>query len=113
MSSNLGTILSMIMVVSFLLLGGDMVCLSASYSSLDSVSHSISYLIAKERRCDEDYLSYLESKYEVSFYSISTNYPVSGDVVTYVIGREYSPLIISNTSLALKVKRTTVVGYYG
>ena len=113
MSYKLGLILSMVFVVMFLLLGGDMMCLSAAYSYLDSHSISIGYLIAKSGRVDDEYISYLEETYKVNFESISPTEPSIGDVVEYTIYRFYNPLILSNHQVKLTASRTTVIGYYG
>ena len=113
MSYKIGLILSMVFVVAFLLLGGDMLCLSAAYSSLDSNSISIGYLIAKSGRVDTEYLSYLEGSFNVTFLSITPSDANSGDVVEFTIYRMYDPLIISTGELRLTASRTTVIGYYG
>ncbi len=113
MSYKMGLILSMVFVVSFLLLGADMMCLSAAYSYLDSHSISIGYLIAKSGRVDSDYISYLEEAYKVRFESISPTDPAIGDVVEYTIYRYYHPLIMANHDVKLTASRTTVIGYYG
>ena len=113
MSYKIGLILSMIFVVLFLLLGGDMLCLSASYSALDSNSISIGYLIAKSGRVDEEYLSYLEGSFHVNFLSISPSNANQGDVVEFTIYRYYDPLVISTSVIRLTASRTTVIGYYG
>ena len=113
MSYKLGLILSMIFVVLFLLLGGDMMCLSAAYSYLDSHSISIGYLIAKTGRVDAEYISYLEESYKVQFEKISPTEPEIGDVVEYTIYRYYHPFIMANHDVKLTASRTTVIGYYG
>lgn len=113
MSYNLSLILSMVFVVGFVLLGGDMFCLSIAYSSLDSASIAISYLIAKSGRTDDEYLTILENKYNVVFESVNPDPPNPGDVVDFVIYRMYHPLIISSTDMKLEASRSTVVGYYG
>lgn len=113
MSYKLGMILSLFFVVAFFLLGGDMIALSNAYASLDSVSISVGYLIAKSGRVDNAYLTSLENDYCFKFLTISPNNPVHGDVVDFVISREFDPLILSNTVITIKASRTTVIGYYG
>ena len=88
-------------------------CLSSAYSALDSNSISIGYLIAKAGRVDEEYITYLESTYHVTFSSITPNEPEMGDVVKFTIYRFYNPLIMSNHAVKLTASRTTVIGYYG
>ena len=113
MSYNISLILSMIFVAAFMILGGDMMCLSIAYSGLDNTSNVISYLISKDRRTDDEYLDFLEDKYHVTFSYISSKSPSYGDVVDFTINRNYNPLIMSKHEIQLTVKRTTVIGYYG
>ena len=113
MSYKIGLILSMVFVVAFLLLGGDMLCLSAAYSELDSNSISIGYLIAKSGRVDTEYQHYLEEVYKVKFLKVLPETPKTGDVVEFTIYRMYDPLILSTDDIRLTASRTTVIGYYG
>lgn len=113
MSYKIGLLLSMVFVVMFLLLGGDMFCLSAAYSTLDSYSISIGYLIAKSGRVDSEYLSYLEGSFNVYFLKVAPEEASQGDVVKFTIYRYYDPLIISTSAIRLTASRTTVIGYYG
>ena len=113
MSSNLGIILSSIFVVFFVLLGGDMICLSNAYSSLDNASITIGYLISKNARADIEYLSYLSNQYNVNFSYISSTSPQPGDVVDFTIYRYYSPLFLSNNNMEIVANRSTVIGYFG
>lgn len=113
MSYKLGLILSMFITILFFLLGGDMICLSGAYSSLDSTSITVGYLIAKAATVDESFISSLEVRYNITFLDISPRNPNYGDVVDYVISKEYDPLIMSNDVITLKVMRSTIIGYYG
>ena len=113
MSYNLGMILSMIFVVAFLLLGGDMMCLSMAYSQLDTKSITIGYLIAKSGRVDQDFLTVIEQNYNVTFLNVSPANPTYGDVVDFIIYQDYRPIIMSNEVIQLKAQRTTIIGYYG
>jgi len=113
MSYKIGLILSMFITVVFFLLGGDMICLSTAFSNLDSTSITIGYVIAKAGRVDNEFITTLEETYNVTFLTISPTHPVHGDVVDFVISRQYNPLILSNTVITIKSSRTTVIGYYG
>lgn len=113
MSSKIGLIFSMVFMIAFLLLGGDMLSLSATYSTLDSNSISIGYLIAKTGRTDTEYINYLEESFKVQFLSITPENPNNGDVVKFTIYKMYDPLLISTTPIRLTASRTTVIGYYG
>ena len=113
MSSNLGFVLSMIIVAFTLFLGGDMVCLSTAYSALDNVSNTIGYRIAKDARCDSTYLRTLENQYNITFSYISSYGPSIGQVVDFTIYRMYNPLVMSKNDIKMSVSKSTVVGYYG
>ena len=113
MSSSITLILSMIFFMCFLLLGGDMLCLSSAYSDLDSTAISLGYVIAKAANTDEPFLHMLEERYNVTFESISPKSPQVGETVEFTIYRYYDPLIISNSDFKISARRTTVLGYYG
>lgn len=113
MSYNLSMILSMLFVVAFILLGGDMFALSSAYSSLDTASISIGYLIAKSGRVDNEFISSLEENYKVTFDNISPSNAQIGEVIQFTIYRMYHPLILSTSDVKLVASRTTVVGYFG
>ena len=113
MSYNLGMILSMVLVVAFFLLGGDMIALSYSYSNLDSTAITVGYVIAKAGKVDEGTLGVIEDTFNIRFASVSPESPAVGDVVDFVIYRYYSPLIMATEPIRLEASRSTVVGYYG
>lgn len=113
MSYKLGLILSMGLVVAFFLLGGDMLCLSSAFANLDSTSVTIAYAISKTGRVDTEFLTTLESTYNIKFLELSPSNPKKGDIVDFVISSEYDPLIMSNSVLTLKASRSAVIGYYG
>ena len=113
MSSNLALLLSMVFVVPFMLLGGDLFCLQAAYSSLDNVSITVGYLIAKNSRVDNEFISSLEDRYNITFENINPTSPSPGDVLDFTIYRMYRPLIISTDQIKIVAKRNTVIGYYG
>ena len=113
MSSKLGTILSMIFVVMFLLFGLDIISIQYAYSELDSKGVIVSYNISKKCRIDNEFLLFLGKKYSVSISAPpnqSTNY---GDVVEFILSSDFKPIVISNDPVPIKIKRTAVIGYYG
>ena len=113
MSSNIGIILSTLFIVAFVLLGGDMICISNAYSQIDSVSITIGYLISKSGGVDREYITALENRYSVSFESISPTAPDPGDVVDFTIYRYYHPLFVASNNMKIVAKRSTVIGYFG
>ena len=112
MSYKISFILSMVFVCLFFLFSGDMISLQFIYSDLDAKSVTISYLISDHGTLDENFINYVEEKYDVYFAYIDNYHPLFGDEVTYVIAKEYKPLVMSKDIMTISIKRTTVIGYY-
>ena len=113
MSSKIGTILSMIFVTLFFLFGIDMITLQFTYSDLDAKGVTIGYHIAKASDLSDEYLSFLGEKYNVSIDLDKSQSMLFGDVVEFVVRREFNPIIISVSPMNIRIKRSTVIGYYG
>lgn len=112
MSYKISFVLSMIFVVMFFLFAGDMISLQFLYSDLDAKSTTISYLISEHGTLDNEFISYIEDKYEVDFVYADNYQPLFGDEVTYVIAKSYKPLVMGKEVMTVSVERTTVIGYY-
>ncbi len=112
MSYKVSFILSMIFVVMFFLLGSDLICVQYVYSDLDAKSITISQLISKHGALDNDFIDQIENKYNVDFVTADNYAPLFGDEVTYVIAKEYKPIIISDKTMTISIERTTVIGYF-
>lgn len=112
MSYKVSFILSMIFVVMYFMFAGDMISLQFIYSDLDAKSVTISYLISENGTIDDNFINYVEEKYEIDFISVDNDSPLFGDEVTYVIAKNYKPLMMSKDIMTVSIKRTTVIGYY-
>lgn len=112
MSYKISFILSMIFVVMFFLFAGDMISLQFIYSDLDAKSVTISYLISEHGSLESDFIDAIERKYDIEFVTADNYSPLFGDEVTYVIAKQYKPLVMSKEKMTVSVKRTTVIGYY-
>ena len=112
MSYKVSFILSMVFIVMFFLLAGDMMSLQYIYADLDAKSVNISYLISKHGSLDEPFINYIENKYHVDFVTADNYSPLYGDEVTYVICQIYHPLIMSNEDIKVSLQRTAIIGYY-
>ena len=112
MSYKVSFILSMVFVVMFFLLAGDMISLQYIYADLDAKSVNISYLISKHGSLDDAFVQGIEERYHVDFVTADNYSPLFGDEVTYVIAKSYHPLIMSNEEMKVSLQRTTVIGYY-
>ena len=112
MSSKVSLILSMIFVVMFFLFATDMISLQFAYSNLDATSITISHLISENLSVNQQLVNDIETKFNVDFTLLNEEEPLFGDVVNFVISKEYQSIIISNNTMLLSVKRSSVLGYY-
>ena len=113
MSSKIGTILSMLFVALFFVFAMDMISLQYLYTELDAKGVSVAYYIAKTSRTDEEFADYLSRKYSVIVTIPQNQSHDYGDIVDFYIQSEFSPLVISNDSMSVSLKRSAVIGYYG
>lgn len=112
MSYKVSFVLSMVFVVMFFLFGADLISLQFIYSDLDAKSVTIGYLISEHGSIDESLIDSIEQKYNLTFVSADNYVPLFGETVTYVIAKEFDPIIISNEVMNISISRTTVIGYY-
>ena len=112
MSSKIALILSLIYFIFFFLLGIDVMSIQLFYSRLDSKSIGISYDISSTGKSDNAYITSLEEKYHVTIKNVSNEHPEFGEMVEYILEKDYQPIILSTSILEIKIKRIAVVGYY-
>ena len=96
----------------FFLFASDMISLQFIYSDLDAKSVTISYLISENGVIDSEFIHYVEGKYGIIFAYADNYNPRFGDEVTYIISKDFKPIIMSNNKMTVSVERTTVIGYY-
>ena len=111
MSSKLGLVLSMIFVTMFFAFGLDLICIQFIYNDLDAKSVAISYKISQYGTVNETLKQNIEETFEVEFNCVSNCSPMFGDTVTYIIAKEYKPMIINKDTMTISVKRNAVIGY--
>jgi hypothetical protein len=112
MSSKIGTILSFIFIALYFVFGIDLVTLQFSYSDLDAKSVAISSLISQQKSITTEFENNIENKYGVDLTILNEEQPLFGDVIDFIVAVEYDPLVISSSTMTLRVKRSTVLGYY-
>lgn len=113
MSYKIGLILSMIFVALFFLFGADLISLQSAFSMLDAKANNISYIISRNGSIDEDFIYYIETTFRVNF-ECELNYaPTFGEKIFYEISTTYSPMVISQEEMTIKVTRMTIIGFYG
>ena len=111
MSSKLGLVLSMIFVTLFFAFGLDLITIQFIYNDLDAKSVAISYKISEYGTINNSIKQNIESTFNVNFTCVSNCSPMFGDVVTYVISKEYKSIIIDKNTMTISVERNAVIGY--
>ena len=111
MSYNIGLMLSLVYMISILLLGGDVYCLTSIRNNLDAIALTVSYRISLEGRLSDSTVSLVES--EGAFIRDLTHYtPPIGGTLIFEVYKEYEPLVIGKSAMEIVVRRTAVVGFY-
>lgn len=112
MSSKIGLLISLIFYSLFFVLSVDVMCIQYFYSDLDSKSIGVGYDIARLEVISDEDIAHIEERHHVDIIDVSNRHPNFGDVVEYVVLKEYKPMIVSNDVMELKVRRSVVIGYY-
>ena len=110
MSYKLGLMLSLVFLMCVFLMAGDMFCISAIHSDLDSMALVVSYCVSRDGRVTSDTLDFVEDHGALMILPWGT--PRIGDIYTFTVYKEYTPIIISNKPIKVTVVRSSVVGYY-
>lgn len=112
MSYKISLILSMIFVALFFLFGIDLISIQFAFSSLDSQSINVSYLISNHGTIDEDFINHVETRFDLDFTCLSNCNPQFGDIVEYTLSRQINTLVITKGPMDITIKRSAVIGYY-
>lgn len=110
MAYKIGMILSLIFVFQIFILGGDIISIQFIYSNIDSVSMTAGYMIAKDGNAIAA-IKFVNSQ-NMTLECQENEAPLFGDVLIYYVSQQYDPLIIKKEKMIIRVKRSTVIGYY-
>ena len=111
MSSKLGLVLSMIFVTMFFAFGLDLISIQFIYNDLDAKSVAISYKISQYGTINNTLTQNIEETFKVDFRCTSNCSPLFGDTVTYVISKQYQPLIVQTDTMTISIERNAIIGY--
>lgn len=112
MSSNLGLLLSMFILIPMLLFSGDLACLSALHSELDAVALSAGYQISMAGSLTKEISDFVYEECGGSIYYVGDYAnPRFGDAIVFEVSREYKPFVIDDDYMTVAVRRTAVIGY--
>lgn len=113
MSYKIGLILSMVFVALFFLFGADLISLQSAYSTLDAKANNIAYIISRNGRIDNEFISYIEATFKVDMTCDELLSPTFGEQVVFDVSSNYSPLVIGQEDMVITIKRMTIIGFYG
>ena len=111
MAYKLGLLLSMVLVMSVMLLGGDIICVSSIHSSLDALSLVVSRSIGREGAIS-DALKETIASHGADFTYDGPKVPCVGERIDFSLSKEYQSFVLSKETMKITVKRTAIVGYY-
>ncbi|MFA6667482.1 MAG: hypothetical protein WCS51_03930 [Bacilli bacterium] len=116
MSAKLGTILGIFFIFIAFLFGVDLVMMQYVYTDLDSFSIKVTYDISKNGYLSDELKTNYKTNYGINVYPIEENKLAQsyeeGYLYGYILGKDYSPIVISNSTINLKVKRFAVINAY-
>lgn len=111
MSYKMGLLLSLVFVMSVMLLGGDLVCLTSIHNQLDALSITVAHRFETDGALLESTKRFIEANQ--ARIRVQNDYvPAIGEEVTFTLYRPYQSFVMSNEEMMISVTRTAVVGYY-
>lgn len=116
MSNKLGAMLGIFMMFICFMFGVDLVAMQYNYTNMDALSTSVSYEISKNGYISKEIKKKYLNDYGLKVYPIDTNNNEQsyeeGKEYGYILEKDYSPIIISNSIIKLKIKRFTIINIY-
>ncbi len=112
MANKLSFILSMFLLIQILAFSGDLFAIQMVYTNLDSLSISVSMLIASKGGITSDVIYFVEKSYQgAGIENLSDEEVKFGDPLSYRLYRSYNPLIFQKKAMVISVYRNAVIGY--
>lgn len=113
MGSKIGLILSLPFIFIAFLFGIDFLSIQLTYTSLDSISTTVSFKIAKAGKITESIENYVKEEINASIEAVYQNHSYQkGSTYEYYLIKEYQPLIMNQEPLKLQIKRYAVIEMY-
>lgn len=110
MGSKIGIILSLPFMFLAFLFGTDLIMVQLTYTSLDSISTVVSYRIGKTGELSGEIDRYVRNEIQARLMPVDATYSyIEGSVLPYYLEKEYKPIVLSNETLTIRIKRFAVV----
>lgn len=113
MSNKLSSILSIFYIFIAFIFGVDLVMMQYLYTDLDALSSQVNYVISENGYLTTNIKNQFKTNYHVNIYPLDTNnvsYSYEeGYAYGYILEKDYSPIIISNSTINIKIKRFAII----
>ncbi|MCQ2772179.1 MAG: hypothetical protein MJ238_02740 [Bacilli bacterium] len=110
MASKLGFLLTLFFIVEVIAFSGDIYSVQAIHSSLDSAALTIAKRISLAGMITQEIVD-LAERNKATITPVTPGAVREGDIYVFTLSREYTPLVMSNSSITIGVTRSTVIGY--
>lgn|SRR5574344_1453857 len=111
MGYKLGLILSLVFIVQIFIFCTDIIAVQYMYSSLDALSLEVGKLITYKGRLTDDIRVYAQGKMDCEVMCVSACNPSAGDILTYTLTCQYTPIVMSKTPWNIKITRGALIGF--
>ena len=113
MSYKLGLLLSIAFMMAVLLFSGDLVNVGIIKNSLNALSLTVSYRIARDGTLTQETYGLIDSYGAILRLAEGQREAFRiGDTVVYFLEKDYDPFVLRKERMVLSVCRSAVVGYY-
>ncbi len=114
MSNKFGTMLGIFILFICFMFGVDLVSMQYNYTNMDALSTNISYEISKNGCLSKEIINKYKNNYDIYLYPYDSDDKKykEGESYGYVLEKDYSPIIISNSTIKLRIQRFTIINVY-
>lgn len=110
MGSSLGFLLSLFFSVQVVAYVGDLVSLQYVYSAMESVATTIGHMISIDGGITARAEEYAKDKIYAFILPI-TKVSQIGEIYEFALYKDYTPIIISSSTMSLHIEKSVMLGY--
>lgn len=111
MASKWGMILSLIFVFQLLLMTGDLALIQARQAHLQSFATTLAQRISLEGGLFPSHVQWAASE-ALTLVCVAQCQPQFGDTLSFELATTFTPMIISNDPMTLRIVRHAIIGIY-
>lgn len=112
MASKISLILSLVFVISFFVLGSDIINVQYIYANLDALSINVNYLISREFGVTNRVLEYIERQNNITI-TYNNDHVAIGEPYDYQLISTYNPFVMNGSKpMEITISRSVIIGYF-